>query len=327
MSEIYVMGGEARQNIFKKLEEWQSTDKGRIVRLNTETKKSKNCVEYISPPEACADDDPAILFKSGYLEGKTFHACTSTEVLIYELPDFRRTAYISLPCFNDLHHVSPTSRGTLAVVSTGLDMVVEITKSGEVLREWNVLGEDPWSRFSRDIDYRKVLTTKPHHSHPNHVFELDGELWATRFMQKDAICLTKSGGRIDVAVEKPHDGYLFGDSVYFTTINGNIVLADQKTKQVKKVYNLNQMHPEPRLPLGWCRGLLPVDERYIWVGFSRLRSTKFVENVTWIKNGPPRFKPSHVALYDLQKNECVDEIATEPHGLGVIFSLFAAASK
>ena len=130
--------------------------------------------------------------------------------------------------------------------------------------------------------------------------------------------------RIDVAVEKPHDGYLFGDSVYFTTIDGHVVVASQKTLQVTKIYDLNQMHPEPRLPLGWCRGLLPVDERYLWVGFSRLRATKFVENVNWIKNGAPRLKASHVALYDLQKNECVDEIATEPHGVGVIFSLFAA---
>src|SRR5438128_570737 len=106
MSEIYIVGGEARQNIFKKVEEWQSANKGHIVRLNTETKKSKKCVEYITPPEACAEDDPAILFKSGYMDGKTLYVCTSTEVMIYELPEFRRTTYISLPRFNDVHHVS-----------------------------------------------------------------------------------------------------------------------------------------------------------------------------------------------------------------------------
>jgi hypothetical protein len=324
MSEIYVVGGHVRQNLFRKLEEWQSCDYGRIARIDTEEKVAKGGVEYVSPPEAVAEDEPAILFKSGYMDGSTLYACTSTEVLIYELPEFRRTGYISLPCFNDLHHVCPTIRGTLAVVSTGLDLVVEISKSGEIVQEWNVLGQDPWTRFSRDTDYRKVLTTKPHASHPNHVFELNGELWVTRFKQKDAICLTRPGPRIDVAVEKPHDGYLFGDSVYFTTIDGHVVVASQKTLQVTKIYDLNQMHPEPRLPLGWCRGLLPVDERYLWVGFSRLRATKFVENVNWIKNGAPRLKASHVALYDLQKNECVDEIATEPHGVGVIFSLFAA---
>ena len=326
MSEIYVVGGHVRQNVFRKLEEWQSCDLGRIIRLDPSAEKSTNCVEYASPPEVCPDGTSAILFKSAYLDRNTLYACTSTEVLIYELPDFRRVGYISLPCFNDVHHVCPTERGTLAVAVTGLDMVVEMTMAGEVLREWNVLGEDAWERFSRAIDYRKVLTTKPHRSHPNHVFQLGSELWVTRLLQKDAICLTNQG-RIDVGVEKPHDGYVFGDAVYFTTVDGRVVLADQKSLKVRKVFDLNQMHGPPRQVLGWCRGLLPVDERLIWVGFTRVRPTKFVENVAWIKNGKARHKASHIALYDLEKGECVQEIALEPHGIGVVFSLFPAALK
>jgi hypothetical protein len=326
MSGIYVVGGQVRQNVFRKLEEWQSCDLGRIIRLDTHTEKSTSCLEHASPPEVRPEGLSAILFKSAFLDGSRLYACTSTEVLIYELPDFRRIGYISLPCFNDVHHVCPTDRGTLAVAVTGLDMVVEMTMAGEVLREWDVLGEEPWARFSREIDYRKVPTTKPHRSHPNHVFQLGGELWVTRLFQKDAIGLS-SGARIDVGVEKPHDGYLFGNAVYFTTVDGRVVLADQKTLQVRKVFDLNQMHPEPRQVLGWCRGLLPVDERFIWVGFTRVRPTKFVENVAWITNGKDRHKASHVALYDLEKGECVQEIALEPHGIGVVFSLFLVPPK
>lgn len=326
MSEIYVVGGQVRQNVFRKLEEWQSCDLGRIIRLDPDTEKSTSCVEYASPPEACPEGTSAILFKSAYLDGTTLYACTSTEVLIFELPDFRRIGYISLPCFNDVHHVCPTDRGTLAVAITGLDMVVEMTMAGEVLREWNVLGEDPWARFSREIDYRKVPTTKPHRSHPNHVFQLGGELWVTRLFQKDAICLTNSG-RIEVGVEKPHDGYVFGDAVYFTTVDGHVALVDQKSLKVRKVFDLNQMHGQPRQVLGWCRGVLPVDERFIWVGFTRVRPTKFVENVAWIRNGKARHKASHIALYDLEKGECVQEIALEPHGIGVVFSLFPVEAK
>jgi len=49
---------------------------------------------------------------------------------------------------------------------------------------------------------------------------------------------------------------------------------------------------------------------------------KFVENVSWIKNGQSqRHKPSHVALYDLQSKRCEQEIELEPHGIGVAFSL------
>jgi len=327
MSDIYVVGGHVRQNIFRKLEEWQSCDKGRIIRLDPSKSESTSCVEYVSPPEVCPEEASAILFKSAYLDGNTLYACTSTEVLIYELPDFRCVSSISLPCFNDVHHVCPTDQGTLAVAITGLDMVIEMTRAGEVVREWNVLGEDPWARFSREIDYRKVPTTKPHRSHPNHVFQLAGELWVTRLLQKDAICLTKPGGRIDIAVQRPHDGYLFADSVYFTTVDGRIVVADQKTWKVTKTFDLNQMHPEPRQVLGWCRGLLPLDARFIWVGFTRVRPTKFKENLAWIKSGKAHHRASHVALYDLERGECVKEIALEPHGIGVVFSLFPVLPK
>ena len=322
MREIYVVGGHVRQNIFRKLNEWQSCDKAFIIQLDPHTNTSKCCIEYVSPPEVCSDDTPAILFKSAYLDKETLYACTSTEVLIYKLPEFGCVSYLSLPCFNDLHHVCPTDRGTLAVAVTGLDMVVEVTMAGELVREWNVLGEDPWTRFSRNVDYRKVPTTKPHRSHPNHVFQLAGELWVTRFLQKDAISLTKPGERIDVAVERPHDGYLFRDSLYFTTVDGHIVVVDQKTRKTKQTFDLNQMHPQSSQVLGWCRGLLPLDERYIWVGFTRVRPTVFQENLAWIRSGAARHKASHIALYDLQRRECVQEIALEPHGIGVVFSLF-----
>jgi hypothetical protein len=326
MSDLYVVGGHVRQNLFRKLEEWQSCDKGRIIQLDPLSKKSKSCLEYVSPAEACPNDSPAILFKSAYLRGDTLYACTSTEVLIYQLPEFRCIHYISLPCFNDVHHVCPTDRGTLAVAVTGLDMVVEVTMSGEVVREWSVLQEDPWARFNRQIDYRKVPTTKPHRSHPNHIFHLGGELWVTRFLQKDAICLTKPGGRIDIAVERPHDGYQWQDWLYFTTVSGHIAVADPRTLKVIQIFDLNEMHPGPRQILGWCRGLLPIDERFIWIGFTRVRPTKFRENLAWIKNGPAGNKASHVALYDLRKRECVQEIGTEAHGIGVVFSLFPAPS-
>lgn len=320
---IYIVGGHVRQNVFQKLEEWQSCDKALIVRLDPAAGKSTTCVEYSSPSECSSDDSPAILFKAASVRGDMLYACTSTEVLAYKLPAFELISRISLPCFNDLHHVCPTRRGTLAVAVTGLDMVVEITATGDPLREWNVLGEEPWSRFSQETDYRKVATTKPHRSHPNHVFEANGQLWVTRFEQKDAVCLT-GPGRIDINVGKPHDGLLVGDVLYFTTVDGHIVLADAKTLSVTHVYDLNDMHPEPRKGPGWCRGLLPLNDRYLWVGFTRVRPTKFKENLAWIKNGAHRHKPSHIGLYDLEKQECVQEVALEPHGIGVVFSLFRA---
>jgi hypothetical protein len=328
MKEIYVIGGELRRSIFRKIEEWQSSQKGVIVQLNPQDKTSKLCVEYVSHAEVCAPELPAVLFKSASLVGDRLYACTSTEVLIYQVPEFRLLQYISLPCFNDLHHVCPTKEGTLLVAVTGLDMVVELSADGQLMREWSVIGEEPWQRFSRDVDYRRVATTKPHRSHPNHVFQLDGEIFVTRFEQRDAISLTRPGRRIHIGVERPHDGCLFGDSIYFTTVDGQVVVASQKTLEVENVYDLKKMHGSEQV-LGWCRGLLPVDEQRVWVGFTRVRPTKFRENLAWIKRsgvGGQADRASHIGLYDLERGICLEEIALEAHGVGIVFSLHWAGT-
>jgi hypothetical protein len=322
MNKILISGGRLRSTVFKKLEEWQSCDQAVLVEIHLDNGRSRKCVEYVSPPEACAEELPAILFKSGSIRENLLYACTSTEVLVYELPGYRIRHYISLPCFSDLHHVCPTSWGTLLVVVTGLDMVVEVSTDGKVVREWGALGQDPWVRFSRSTDYRKVPTTKPHQSHPNHAFELDHEVWVTRLQQRDAICLTKPGLRIDIGVQRPHDGYPFGGKIYFTLVDGRIAIANQDTLQVEQVIDLNQMSAHSEQTLGWCRGVLPVDEKRLWVSFTRVRPTKFLENVSWIKHGLTHVhRPSHLALYDLERGVCEREIEVEPEGIGVIFSL------
>jgi hypothetical protein len=328
MSRLYISGGRQRSTVFRKLEEWQSYEQALLLELDTESKEARVCVEYVSPPDVCADALPSILFKSASLHGNTLYACTSTEVLIYEIPGFQLLHYISLPCFNDLHHVSPTAKGTLLVAVTGLDMVAEMTLDGNIIREWSVLGEDPWARFSRQEDYRKVASTKPHRSHPNHVFELDGEIWVTRLLQRDAICLTRPGARIDIAVQRPHDGYIFGERIYFSTVDGHVVIANRKNLHVEEAINLNEMsHPSEQI-LGWCRGVLPLDERWVWVGFTRVRPTKLIENVAWIKNaGSDPHKPTHLALYDLARKRCEQEIELESHGLGVVFSVLSASAE
>jgi hypothetical protein len=327
MNDIYVIGGETRRSTFRKLSEWQSSQKGVIVRLYPENKSSEVCVDYVSPPAVCAPEKPAILFKSASLVGNRLYACTSTEVLIYQLPEFRVVQYISLPCFNDLHHVCPTPEGTLLVTVTGLDMVVETSADGKPIREWSVIGEDTWRRFSHDVDYRTVPTTKPHRSHPNHIFLLEDEIWVTRFEQRDAISLSRPGRRIDIAIERPHDGYVFGDSIYFTTVDGHVVVVNRKTLHVDNVYDLTKMHGPDEQVLGWCRGLLPLDQGLVWAGFTRVRPTKFRENLAWLKRGATgerMDRPSHLGLYDLQGKRCVDEIPLEPHGIGIVFSLHPA---
>ncbi len=327
MSDLYVVGGAWRGSLFKKIEEWHSCKRALIVRLNPGTKAAETLVDYVSPESVCPAESPSILFKSASILDDRLYVCTPTEVLVYEFPGFELLHYISLPCFNDVHHVCPGADGTVLVADTGLDLVVEVSLQGEVLREWNVLGDDTWKRFSREIDYRRVPETKPHKSHPNHVFRLGDEIWVTRFEQRDAISLTQPGRRIDIGVQRPHDGHVAGDWIYFTTVDGHLAVANRITLKVEEVIDLNAIDNKDQLVLGWCRGVAKVDETKAWVGFTRIRSTRFKENLLWVKQGfEIRKKPTRVALYDLERKQCIDEIDVEPYGVDVLFSVHHTAS-
>jgi hypothetical protein len=239
--------------------------------------------------------------------------------MIYLLPQFELLNYISLPCFNDVHHVRPMPDGNLLIANTGLDMVVLTTKNGRVLREWNVIGDDPWARFSKEIDYRKGIDTKPLAAHPNFVFCVGNDIWATRLHLKDAICLTQPGRRIPIDVGLPHDGIVHGDLIYFTTVNAYVVIANTRTLKIEEVIDLNRIYG-PEVQLGWCRGLF-VEGSNTWVGFSRLRSTKFRENVKWVMHGCKKVLPTRIACYDLKAKECRQEIDLEQYGLNAVYSI------
>src|SRR4029077_20121996 len=326
MSLLYLLGGRQRRRMFKNEDEFRLYEAALILRLDTVAERTNLEVEYKSPPEARANEKSTHVFKSATLVGNKFYTCTSTELLIFEVPGFNRTGYVSLPCFNDLHHISPMPDGNLLVANTGLDMIVKVTPEGQVLEQWNVLGGDPWSRFSRDVDYRKVESTKPNQSHPNAVFQLGEEIWVTRFSQRDAICLTSPGKSIQIEVQRPHDGLVYGNRIYFTTVDGRIVIADRSRLEVVQIIDLNEIHKDherENVVLGWCRGILPLDERRVWVGFTRVRRTRFKENVLWIKHSFGETERStHVALYDIAEKKCLQEIDLEQHGMSVIFGIY-----
>jgi hypothetical protein len=191
---LYLTGGRQKS---RSLDEWHAYERAVILRVAPDQSEVTCPVEYVSPPEVCPDADPSFIFKAPSLHGDRLFVPTNTEILIYEVPALRRAGYLSLPCFNDVHHVCVSPAGNLLVVSTGLDIVMEMTQDGRILREWSALGGNTWERFSRETDYRKVETTKPHASHPNHVWHDGEEIWVSRFKQRDAICLTRPGRRIE----------------------------------------------------------------------------------------------------------------------------------
>jgi len=323
MKYVYILGGLQRRNALGR-NEWHSYKEARLIKVNLQSGELLQTVTYRSPPHLCADKDPSIVFKAGSILHDRLFAVTETEVLIYSVPDLEKIGHISLPCFNDLHHVCPSPDGSLMVAVTGLDMVIKISESGDILQEWGVLEQDPWRRFSRSEDYRKVSTTKPHLAHPNFVFFLDGQPWVTRFNQKDAICLTDPEKRMAVEVERVHDGVVHEGKVYFTAINGHIAVFDGVSLKRLQLMDLQAINESQRY-LGWCRGVLP-DGDGAWTGFSRLRATRSRENLSWIKHGFKKVgghggHPTRIARYDL-KRQCLDrEILLEPLGLSAVFAI------
>jgi hypothetical protein len=295
-----------------------------VLRLNTSTHTSEKIIEYHTPLAAKAHPQSSDLFASGTLTGNRLYACTYTEVIVYDVPSFRQVACVSLPCFNSLHHVRPTSRGSLLVANTGLDMVIEMTLDGTVLRDWPVLAENAWERFSRSVDYRKV-STKPHLSHPNFVFEIADDVWVTRLCQRDAICLTRPAEPIKINLERPHDGLLHQGLLYFTTVDGHLVIVDSISLKTVSIVDLRTFPGYCFAGPAWCRGVLVISPGLVCVGFTRLRKTLLLETGNWIRHGFRELDPpTHLAVFDLKKRECLGAINLEPHDINILFGILAA---
>jgi hypothetical protein len=326
MAQLYILGGKQRQLTLKQEEEWNLYESALILKIDTESGAVQVCVEYKTPPAARAHKDSSSIFKSGTIVGDILYACTNTEVLAFRLPDFQIVNYISLPCFNDVHHVKPSRDGTLLVVSTGLDLVVRLTPKGEVIEEWNTIPESPLQSVSQSVDYRKIESTKPHRSHPNFVFEIGPDVWATRFQQRDAICLTEPNQKIAIAGEAPHDGLVRDGRIYFTTVDGHIAIVNADSLRLDKVIDLKAID-DPDALLGWCRGILPLGKDRFWVAFTRVRKTRIHENILWVKRifkeGMIE-KPTHITLYDLAERKRLREFDLEAHGMNIVFSVFLA---
>jgi hypothetical protein len=319
---LYVLGGQQRgARPMSGGLDWYEYERGLILEVDPETGSVEQRLSYQSPPGTRVEEEPVVLFKSATLVDDILYACTQTEVMSYRVPGFEPCSYLSLPRFNDVHHVRPTAEGGLLVAISGLDQVVELGPDGSLRREWSAIeGERPWDRFDPAIDYRLVRTTKPHHAHPNHVFQIDDEVWATRFEQRDAISLTRPGRRIPIDLERPHDGLVHDGRVWFTTVNGKIVVADTASLAVVEVIDLTELQASAE-PLGWARGIHLDAAGGLWVGFSRIRPTKFRENVAWVARGFKNVRPTRIDRYDLASRRLTHSIDLEPAGLSAVFSI------
>ena len=325
MPEKYLILGGRQHARAAERDEWFRYEAAIAVVLDISTGDAECVFEHVSPDAARPGPESAVLFKAGTIHEGNLFACTQTEVIQYDLPSFEQINYWSLPCFNDVHHVTPAESGDLLIASTGLDAIVRLSREGKVIDIADVLGEQTWELFDPEKDYRKVPTTKPHRAHPNFVFECGGETFATRFNQKDAISLS-SGKRFGPFPAPPHDGISTEESVFFTTIDGRVIEADASSREIRNIVDLREIAGEDPRPLGWCRGVCPIENDRVLVGFSRIRKTRLRQNLQWIAARTPlgvrhARRPARVSVLDLRRNEIEAEFNLEETGLSAIFSI------
>jgi hypothetical protein len=245
-------------------------------------------------------------------EGRYF-VTTFNEVLVIEKQTRRLIEVYSQPSFNDLHCCLAYEKGQV-IANTGMDCI-EIFD-----RDWKQVDR---VRFedARDIDgrdWRQVPTTKPHVCHVNWVFMLRGELWCTRYVNRDAVKVYDPTVRMKIDHGLPHDGFVQNGNVFFTTANGRI--ASHKATGFHEQHLLLQL--EDILcskQFGWVRGLY-YDEEHFFIGNTRLRQTTSREVLNWIQSKPPNYSNSAV-LQIRAKDKRLVSIMELPQPHGVVFSL------
>lgn len=297
---------------------WNKYNRCGLQIINWETGATVKEAAYRSPDDRIAPNG-SIQFGAGSLYQQNFYVPSRTEILVYSLPELNRQKIYSHPTFNDIHHVT-VRNDLIYICNTGLEIIQIMNLQGDLLAEHNVGISNTWERFSRHIDYRLVPTTKPHEIHANFIFFLEEELWCTRFLPGDAVCLTATHPKIDLKIGSggPHDGLVRGDFIYFTLTDGYIVIVNKHNYKVEEVVDLNKIS-NYKVLLGWCRGIEVIGSR-AYVGFSALRSSIYREYGLWIKHGK---KPlySRVAEYDLNTKTLIKELPIAQDTGAAIFTI------
>jgi hypothetical protein len=278
--------------------------------------------KYVSAPDRIGKNFN-MQFKFGQHSDNKLILPTGTEIVILNRDSWDVMQTISHPTFNDLHCVK-VYRRKLYIVNTGLEIVQIFDLNGNCHEEINVTNQNTWKRFNLNFDYRFVATTKPHLTHVNYIFFLDGEPWVTRFQQGDAVALNNFNRRINLSIKdsmgKPHDGLIKGDYIYFTLTDGFVVIVNRISLIIEKVINLNKLLNND-IQLGWCRGI-EVANGKLYVGFSQLRYSKFVNYGHWIKHRKHKL-PAWICVIDLKDGSIINQIPISSNKAAAIFTILA----
>lgn len=322
---ILVTGGRLRPNGFT-LGEGKYYGCAVLLRLDTVTGSVESLLVVDEGNENFPVVHPNLEFTVGTVDGGDLWLTTDTEVRRYSYPDMALMCTHSHPCFHNNHSVAV--RGDhLYVTSTGLDMVVVLNKhDGSIIEQINCEGKPTWHRFSPDDDYRKLHSTRPHDCHPNYVFWVDDQPWVTRCTQEDAVALRDVERRIDISREKRpisiHDGVTRGDKIYFTLVDGTLVIADANSLELVASIEIFRLEGYEGVR-GWCRGI-HLDDNIAYVGFSRLRPTKRLDKIAWVRallNRGPMIEDCSILAIDLERRQIVADYRFPAGTIDAIYTI------
>ena len=326
---LLLTGGRLRPDGFA-LGEGKYYDSARLLKLDPRTGEVDVLMAVNEATANFPAAHPNLQFTVASVDGNTLWLAMDTEIRQYAYPSLRLLATLSHPCFQNVHSVAV--RGdSLWVTSTGLDLVVVLDKhTGAVQEVLQVDGKDAWHRYSRDVDWRQVHSTRPHDFHPNYIFWLGDEPWVTRCTPEDAVPLRSphraiklSGTRGEIAV---HDGVVHEGAVYFTLVDGTLVVMDPEAPEAPlREIDLAAL-PGFGGVRGWCRGLCFAGG-LAYVGFSRLRRTRNQSKVDWVRRavgGEPPLKAASVLAVDLHSYQIVKDYRFEPDSIDALYGIMVA---
>jgi len=305
-------------------QEGKNFNKAVIQIIDWDKKTIVDEISYKSPPENLGPGLSMQFKGASIFKGKYF-VVTNTEILRYQLSNWELETVISHPTFNDLHGVLPF-KNLLYVCNTGLEIVQAVSDNSEIKQEINLATVPTYERFNKNQDYRLIATTKPHEIHVNHLFVIDGELWATRGHKSDCINVYDDSQRISLRCSSGnrenvlcHDGLVRDSLIYFTSVNGYILVVDKIKRTIVKEININRIKNLDKR-LGWVRGLEIVDN-YAFIATSKLRSTSFKAYTRWVLTGNEPSMKSSIIQIDLNKNKIVYRYEMDKYHSHAIYSI------
>lgn len=304
----------------------------KLLRLDLESGNIETLLSLEEGNENYPSEHPNLQFTAGQVDRDQLWLPTDTEIRVYSYPELTLNRVISHPFFQNVHSVH-LHGDEIVVTCTGLDMVAVLDRdSGACKQLFNVDGKDPWYRHCADTDYRQVHSTRPHDGHPNYVYKWRDQLWVTRCTQEDAVCLPGASQRLNISGDNKtiavHDGHLINDKVYFTSVDGWILIGDPDQLKVVDSINLNKLD-SGKTTRGWCRGIW-LDGHRIHVAYSRLRKTRSKSRVSWVKQmvkQRPASACASIVTYDLEARKIVREYSLDEDKIHAIYSLLPEPSS